>query len=104
MFLCGWSCALCLLAAPGLVVAQGPATAAPHTPSTRVDIAVMPLVNLSHRPEDDWVGDGIAETVATDLRHRGWSILGAHLLAEALAGGQTSLCWSAVRARPRSRP
>ena len=46
----------------------------------------MPLVNLSHRPEDDWIGDGIAETVATDLSHRGWSILGAHVLDEALAG------------------
>ena len=46
----------------------------------------MPFVNLSHRPEDDWIGDGIAETVATDLSHRGWSILGAHVLDEVLAG------------------
>ena len=49
----------------------------------------MPLVNLSHGSEDDWIGDGIAETVATDLSQRGWSVLGAHLLDEALAGVQT---------------
>ncbi len=49
----------------------------------------MPLVNLSHRSEDDWIGDGIAETVATDLSQRGWSVLGAHLLDEALAGVRT---------------
>ena len=88
LLLCAWSCALCLVAAPGSVVAQAPTTASPVPvrPSTRADVAVMPLVNLSHRPEDDWIGDGIAETVATDLSHRGWSILGAQVLDEALAG------------------
>ena len=30
-------------------------------------MAVTPFVNLSREPGDDWIGDGIAETVASDL-------------------------------------
>ena len=37
-------------------------------------IAVLPFTNLSQDPADDWLGDGIAEILATDLAARGLSV------------------------------
>ena len=34
-------------------------------------VTVTPFVNLSAQPSDDWIGAGIAETVASDLERRG---------------------------------
>ena len=38
-------------------------------------VVVLPFENLSGRPEDDWIGAGIAETVASDLRTAGATVL-----------------------------
>ena len=51
-----------------------PTTAAPEAPVHALDVAVVPFLNLSRQPDDDWIGEGIAETVATDLRARGWTV------------------------------
>ena len=37
-------------------------------------ITVLPFTNLSQDPADDWLGDGIAEILATDLATRGLSV------------------------------
>ena len=47
-----------------------PAPAAP--PGT---VAVEPFSNISQQSADDWIGDGIAETVRGDLQARGLSVL-----------------------------
>ena len=36
-------------------------------------IAVLPFVNISADPADEWMGNGIAETVATSLEAAGGS-------------------------------
>ena len=38
-------------------------------------VIVLPFANLSGRAEDDWMGAGIAETVASDLRAAGATVL-----------------------------
>ena len=38
-------------------------------------MVVLPFANLSGQPEDDWIGAGIAETVATDLRTAGATVV-----------------------------
>ena len=39
-------------------------------------VAVEPFVNISRNPADDWLGAGIAETVAADLDARGLVVVG----------------------------
>ena len=39
-------------------------------------VAVAPFINLSQQTSDDWIGIGIAETVASDLQDRGLSVVG----------------------------
>ena len=40
-------------------------------------VAVFPFANISGQPEDDWLGAGIAETVATDFEGlSGLSVVG----------------------------
>jgi TolB-like protein len=39
-------------------------------------VTVTPFVNLSAQPSDDWIGAGIAETVASDLERRGMTVIG----------------------------
>jgi len=39
-------------------------------------VTVTPFVNLSAQPSDDWIGAGIAETVASDLERRGMTVVG----------------------------
>ena len=46
---------------------------APGTPPGTV--AVVPFSNISQQPSDDWIGDGIAETVRGDLQALGLSVL-----------------------------
>ena len=53
--------------------AQG--AAAPVTPVPRVLVAVEPFANISRNPADAWLGVGIAETVAADLRAAGLSVV-----------------------------
>ena len=38
-------------------------------------VTVTPFVNLSAQPSDDWIGVGIAETVASDLERRGRTVV-----------------------------
>ena len=42
--------------------------------SQSFDVAVAPFVNLSQRPDDDWIGARIAEALATAFRVRGWTL------------------------------
>ena len=50
-----------------------PAPAGQAAPSPIV--VVLPFANLGGQPEDDWIGAGIAETVATDLRTAGATVV-----------------------------
>ncbi len=61
----------------GVLVAGGPALAQPNgdagtgsRPAADAGpaVAVMPFVNVSGRPEDDWLGDGIAETLISGVQ------------------------------------
>ena len=85
LVLCAWSSVLCLVAVPGVAFAQARTSPDGSASSAGADVAVVPFTNLSQRPDDEWVGAGIAETVATDLRHHDWSVLGANAVAKALA-------------------
>jgi tetratricopeptide (TPR) repeat protein len=49
----------------GLATARLRPLVAPHEERT---VAVMSFANITGRPEDDWLGTGIAETVAADLK------------------------------------
>ena len=50
----------------------------PRRPAVRSDaVAVVPFVNISAAPADDWIGTGIAETLSADLeRLDGVSVVG----------------------------
>ncbi len=48
-------------------------------------LAVLPFANLSGRPEDDWLGAGVAETLTTDVRGlAGVEVLSRQRVDEAL--------------------
>ncbi len=50
-------------------------------------IAVMSFNNITRNPEDDWIGTGIAETVAADLKKvEGLTIIGRERVYEVLRG------------------
>ena len=53
-------------------------------------IAVVPFVNISQEPADDWIGSGIAETVANDLQELGMSVIGQDLSGESPTSGTDS--------------
>ncbi len=67
---------LSAIAQPG--AAPSPQTSAPAAAVSVVDggdVAVLPFINISGQAEDDWIGDGIAETLLADLQARsGWSV------------------------------
>ena len=69
----GISGVVCLLLAlaggGGSVRAQAPPPVRGSEP-----IAVLPFTNLSRHPDDDWLGDGIAETLAARLAARGLTV------------------------------
>ena len=54
----------------GLVVSAAPAVAQPPV------AAVVPFTNISRQPADDWIGAGIAETVAADVQRVGMAVVG----------------------------
>ena len=69
--------------AAGVIVAGGPAfgqpsggaeTAPRPAAGTPLVVAVMPFANVSGRPEDDWMGAGIAETVISGMQSGGLSV------------------------------
>ena len=45
-------------------------------------VVVVPFTNVSRQPADDWIGNGLAETIAADLRNAGLNVVG-HLAADA---------------------
>ena len=53
------------------------ACAAPHPAAGQQAnaVVVVPFTNLSGQPADDWIGAGLAETIAADLRNAGLSVL-----------------------------
>jgi tetratricopeptide (TPR) repeat protein len=72
-------------------VAAGRARA-PVSPREERTVAVMSFANISGRPDDDWLGMGIAETVAADLKSvPGLSVVSPERIFEVLRklGGGT---------------
>ncbi|MXW36222.1 MAG: hypothetical protein F4Z60_12310, partial [Chloroflexi bacterium] len=52
------------------------APAVPAAAQTPGPIIVVPFANVSRQPADDWIGAGLAETIAADLRNAGLSVVG----------------------------
>ncbi len=61
-------CVLALVLATGAARAAQPA--APASPRQRAAVGVAPFTNLSPAEADRWIGQGIAETLAADLRRK----------------------------------
>ena len=56
----------------------------PASQACRV-VAVMPFANITGRPDDDWIGTGIAETVTADLKAiRGLTVIGSERVYDAM--------------------
>ena len=55
--------------------AAGQALPPPAGQAAPPTVVVLPFANLGGQPEDDWIGAGIAETVATDLRTAGATVV-----------------------------
>ncbi len=53
-------------------------------------IAVLPFTNLSPDPDDAWLGDGIADTLAAELTARGLRVVGPEVHPLAILGGAGS--------------
>ena len=70
----------------------GPASSPPVVPATAQTpgpIIVVPFTNVSRQPADDWIGAGLAETIAADLRNAGLDVVGRRAgdAADALLSG-----------------
>ena len=59
------------LTASVLVVAGLAAVAPPAAAQAPPSVVVAPFANVSRQPADDWIGMGIAETIAVDLQDAG---------------------------------
>ena len=71
----------------GVAILLCHAVSAAHAQDPRT-LLVAPFQNISAQPSDNWIGAGIAETVATDLRRLpGVRVIGAEALAAAYARG-----------------
>ncbi len=69
---------------------SGQSAGAATAPDTVPDgtFAVLPFTNISRDAEDDWLGDGFAETLAADLAASpNVSVVGRERLQSALSGG-----------------
>ena len=62
---------LLALAATATAGAGSPAFAQPVAGPVAARIAVVPFINISGNPADDWIGAGIAETLTADLEGAG---------------------------------
>ena len=71
-----------LLVCAALAVAARPAAGQPSTTT----VVVTPFANLSRQPADDWIGDGLAETVAADLRAAGLTVVERSLVGRTPGG------------------
>ena len=65
--------AVCLLPA---LTGAGVRAQAPSPGPGSDPIAVIPFTNLSQDPDDDWLGEGIAETLTAELETRGLTVVG----------------------------
>ena len=75
-------CALAaLLAGAALAVAARPAGGQPSA-----TVVVTPFANLSRQAADDWIGEGLAETIAADLRVAGLTVI-ERSLVDPIPGG-----------------
>ena len=73
-------------AAPTGQSGEGATAAVDRGPARSV--AVVPFSNISRDAADDWIGDGIAETVAADLESLGnMVVIGREAVASALGAG-----------------
>ena len=79
------------------VALVAPARAAAGQPPTTVVVA--PFTNLSRQPADDWIGAGIAETIAADLRSAGLTVIG-HGLVERMRTGNGNRNGNGERGTP----
>ena len=61
-----------VLAGAGLIASAAPPAAGQVSPS----VVVAPFTNVSRQPADDWIGAGIAETIAVDLQDAGLEVVG----------------------------
>ncbi len=59
--------AVLLVAAAAATAAQAPAAPDRGVPRAGDRVAVVPFVNITGSPQDDWIGAGVAATVAVDL-------------------------------------
>ena len=59
---------LCFLAASPVTAQREVGRTLPHRAPERV--AILPFVNISGAPGDDWIGAGIAETLAVEFQKR----------------------------------
>ena len=63
--------------AVGLVLGALSLPAAAQTSGT---VVVVPFTNVSRQPADEWIGDGLAETIAADLRNAGLRVVGYRMV------------------------
>ena len=71
--------AVCLRMRMPAMVLAGAALIAPAAPAvgqTSPTVVVAPFTNVSRQPADDWIGAGIAETIAVDLQDAGLEVVG----------------------------
>ncbi len=61
--------------AMALVVAVLAAAALPAAGQVSPTVVVAPFTNVSRQPADDWIGAGIAETIAIDLQGAGLAVV-----------------------------
>ena len=69
-----------------------PATLQAQSPDT---VVVVPFTNLSRQAADAWMGAGIAETVTSDLRSLGLTVVGVAAPRTGPGGGPESNGWPA---------
>ena len=66
-------------------------------PSAADTIAVIPFSNISQNAADDWLGEGIAETVVADLESQpGLTVIAREQVRAAIAGGSRTIDDAAV--------
>ena len=101
----------CVLVMLPVSLAQAQTLAAPVATSPEPAwVAVMPFANLSRHPADDWIGEGIAQTVSAELAKVGLTLVDCNIetasysaYADACAAATTysdSAALSATRWKP----
>ena len=79
------------------------AQSAPPAAAQPESVAVIPFTNISGRADDEWIGDGIAETVTADLEaHRMFVLIPRGEVQTALAGRAVALDDGALSAVGRA--